>query len=128
MLDLGAGDGRVLIRAIQRGASRAEGWELHEAAYQVGRAHLEKAFAADPAAATKCRLLWGDARASQPQNFDIVTLFLLPRGLVILEPWLKTQLLGSSTRVVTQGWPLPSSESEVSVALPHGSCCFVNRF
>lgn len=131
------GDGRVLLRAVQRGASLAIGYELSPDAYQLGIEHLETAsgvlgFSKDMK--RRIKLYHGDARDANPLDFDITTLFLLPEGLAILAPWLKDLWKKSQSRgkhfanpqitidstsskeethavlspaVVSQGWALP---------------------
>ena len=132
VLDLGAGDGRVLIRAAQLGASYAEGFEINKNVYELGVQHI------NDSTGTGCiKFIHGDARDSHPASFDIVTLFLLPEGLKIIGPWLQQQLAArpkhkesevnyvnyyadenasaneneiandNRTRIVSQGWPLP---------------------
>ena len=115
VLDLGAGDARVMIRALQRGASYVEGWELSSDVFTLGEEHIKASYPGyistnhttnisvmpssnDPPStaserAMYCdmhdyiRLYYGDARQSNPMSFDIVTMFLLPYGLSILAPW-----------------------------------------
>lgn len=115
VLDLGAGDARVMIRAKQRGASLVEGWELSKDVYNVGLQHINAAFDGRYDSSDEFRYFHGDARGSKPFEFDIVTMFLLPYGLNVLRPWLQrshlkrameNQEAGKSTRLVSQGWPL----------------------
>ena len=58
VLDLGAGDGRVLLRAMQRGACRSEGWELNPDVFQLGQMHLYNSFDGDPRHRERCCLYW----------------------------------------------------------------------
>jgi SAM-dependent methyltransferase len=106
LVDLGAGDGRVLIRAVQRGVAYAEGWELNNDAFALGQQHINQAFPAQQQAISrlqrdastpdnprlKCRLFHGDAMQADLFSFQIVTLFLLPVGLNALQPWLSRHL------------------------------------
>ncbi len=113
VLDIGAGDGRVLIRAVQRGASRAVGIEHDADVHAMGVAHLDAAFSDAPILRARCVLQHTDARHCVPAAYDLITLFLLPHGLAALEPWLWQELQDTSTtrttplHVVTQGWPFP---------------------
>ena len=117
VLDLGAGDGRVLIRALQLGASRVEGWELSKDVYDVGVEHIQAVYSGSKL--DMISFYNDDALKSNPLKFDIVTLFLLPYGLGILSPWLAKlwndeHLLkrNTKTKIISQGWPLilpPSS-------------------
>ena len=111
LLDLGAGDGRVLIRALQLGASRVEGWELSTDVYSLGVEHLQAAFNGENQ--DKIAFYNDDARKADPLKFDVVTLFLLPYGLSVLSPWLSKlwsteRLLDRKvkTKIISQGWPL----------------------
>lgn len=135
VLDLGAGDARVLIRAMQRGASMVEGWELSRDVYNVGLQHISASFNGRYDGTDRVRYHLGDARESSPLDFDIVTLFLLPYGLSVLGPWLEELPMSDSNqisrwkvkrtldavgvlsgqesdnryigpRIVSQGWPL----------------------
>jgi hypothetical protein len=117
VLDIGAGDGRVLVRAVQRGASRAVGVEHDADVHAMGIAHLDAAFADAPTLRARCVLQHTDARQCVPAAFDLITLFLLPHGLAALEPWLWQALRDTSTRatpvhVVTQGWPFPHRQPD----------------
>lgn len=119
------GDGRVLIRAIERGASLAVGWELSHDVFCLGMEHIERAgqlLQWPSEVRSRISLQHGDAREAQPLDFDVTTLFLLPEGLAILGPWLQQvwSTAGSQDmshtaegqggyhrgRVVSQGWPL----------------------
>ena len=112
VLDLGAGDGRVLIRAVQRGARLAVGYELNKSVYELGRSQV-KAF-------DNIELINGDCRSIKNiSNFNVITLFLLPEGLKMIEPFLSANLhdnndvtttttTTTTTTVVSLGWPIPN--------------------
>jgi hypothetical protein len=86
----------------------------------------------------------GDARASNPLDFDVTTLFLLPEGLEVLSPWLQQLVVEyknenehssrctgdnrkRSCRVVTQGWPLPLHVPFSSEAIQEPQIRLVDR-
>jgi SAM-dependent methyltransferase len=105
VLDLGAGDGRVLIRAVQRGAQLAVGYELNKSVYELGRSQV-KAF-------DNIELINGDCRSiTNIRDFNVITLFLLPDGLKMIEPFLSavttTTTTTTTTTVVSLGWPIPN--------------------
>jgi hypothetical protein len=107
LVDLGAGDGRVLIRAVQRGAKFAVGYELNKSVFELGKNHVESY--------KNIQLYNDDCRSIQNFNdYNIITMFLLPEGLQMLEPFLSSQLRDTSENehekitVVSLGWPVPN--------------------
>jgi len=140
LLDLGAGDGRVMIRAVQEGAKQAEGFEVSSEVFELGRSHINLAFSSDRELLSRCKLHHRNALEvlDEPlliSKFSLVTLFLVPSGLEKLEPAffeaskIKNKEPCSSflTRVVTQGWPFPSFQQHFKkkVVLPGGSSLFL---
>jgi hypothetical protein len=134
LLDLGAGDGRILIRAVQRGSSYAEGWELNKEVFEVAQRHIEVSFSQSSSQelSSTCNVVYGDVIDSKPTQFDIVTMFLLPGGLKNIQNWLDNEVkinhyenvasdnvsnyLPSDNKInneyrylkfVTQGWMMP---------------------
>jgi hypothetical protein len=114
------GDARVIIRAIIKGASKADGWELSKDVYNVGIQHIASCgFSPN----VNISLHNGDAREANILQYDIITLFLLPRGLAILKPWIINSLKSRnsdtikscSPRIVTQGWKLELDENDEAV-------------
>ncbi len=101
---VGAGDGRVLLRSVQRGCSYAEGWELNKSVYEVAKMHIDRVLTlnqeensnnmstSNTNSMPKCNIIFGDAVDSDPSKFDIVTLFLLPDGLKNIQNWLDEQV------------------------------------
>jgi hypothetical protein len=115
LLDIGAGDGRIMIRAIQRGAAEAIGWELRENVYEMAVAHINAAIL-DDALRRRVTLHLGDASNCELSNVTLVSLFLLPDGLKVIAPLLheklrkiRAPLVQSAVpmRIVSAGWPLP---------------------
>lgn len=113
IMDIGMGDGRILIKAVQLGAKRAVGWELRESVFQLAQAHLQAALTPEQLSRTEIRL--GDAKDCDPCGIDLVTLFLLPSGLLevsnlLLHKRQSTNSPASFPRTfVSAGWPLPNS-------------------
>ena len=137
VLDLGAGDGRVLIRAIQRGAELAVGYELNKSVFELGRNHIDKYY--DTTELSKnndCRnikIYNEDCRNIKSFNdYNLVTLFLLPEGLRMLEPFLSTHLCDKSEdsskkkiTVVSLGWPIPNWEIKKQTVSRFGTNIFL---
>lgn len=135
-LDIGAGDGRVLLEAIHQDAATATGYELSEDVYRLGLSHIESELRHDNHLMSRCRLLHQDALQVDIhrilQSYDLITMFLLPRGLakvvdrinkalsikVSTNSTLKsyTNVIKNErmkcTRIVTQGWPLPGVSAD----------------
>ena len=95
LLDIGAGDGRIMAAALAAGAARVTGYELQPEVHALGEAALDAALGG-PSTALRARasLLLGDVREQRlPRaGVDVITLFLLPKGLALLAPWLAGQL------------------------------------
>ena len=112
LLDLGCGDGRIMIRALQQDASYVEGWELDENVYNLAHEHISVTISNmnnSESLQNRYKLNLGDCKKAIIQDFDIITMFLLPEGLKLLEPWLSFQRQTSkkNQRIVTLGWMIP---------------------
>jgi hypothetical protein len=55
----------------------------------------------------RCRVVWGDAREADWSEFDVVTMFLLPEGLSILQPAIAAAA-GTGVNILSSGWPVPN--------------------
>jgi hypothetical protein len=112
LMDVGAGDGRVLLQAAHRGASAARGFELNEDVFLLGRDHLASC---GQELGGRCTLVHGDGLQTDFAAFDVVFAFLLPRGLEMLGKRLRELQSVSvdpditrppKTTVVTRGWEM----------------------
>ena len=96
LLDIGAGDGRIMAAALAAGAAHVTGYELQPDVHALGEAALDAALGGRGAALrARASLLLGDVREKRlPRagDVDVITLFLLPKGLALLAPWLAGQL------------------------------------
>jgi SAM-dependent methyltransferase len=107
LIDLGCGDGRIIIRALQRGIRYAEGWELNQSVYELAKSHVSLAH---PSSTDRYRIIHDDLRKAEPWKYDIVTMFLIPSGLEIAEAWLKKHMVSAcrddykTVEVLTVGW------------------------
>jgi len=106
LLDLGSGDGRVVIAAARRGA-RALGIE-HDASL-VARA---RAAAREAGVDGLARFAHGDLYAAPLDGYTVITLYLLPEANLRLKPRLLA--LAPGTRIVSHDWdmgPWPPDET-----------------
>ena len=86
LIDLGSGDGRIVIAAAQRGA-RAHGVELEPELVQLARRRAREAGVADRATFSQ-----GDAFDADISAATVVTLYLLPEVNIALKPKLLREL------------------------------------
>jgi len=80
VVDLGAGDGRLLLAALERGASVA-GFELHQGRYEALKAKIEAHPARECACVYQC-----DIREAAIELADVVFLYLLQTSNAELKP------------------------------------------
>lgn len=80
VVDLGAGDGRLLLAALERGASVA-GFELHQGRYEALKAKIEAHPARECACVYQC-----DIREAVIELADVVFLYLLQSSNAELRP------------------------------------------
>jgi SAM-dependent methyltransferase len=124
-VDLGAGDGRVLLHAVERfGAGAAVGWELDPAVHALALAHVDARLGAAGPLRARVTLHCGDAREAQLAQLapHVVALYLLPEGNAALAPHLSAQLpAGCGTRVVAHGWPVPGWATDAEHATSMGT-------
>lgn len=80
VVDLGAGDGRLLLAALERGASVA-GFELHQGRYEALKAKIE----AHPRRSSAC-VFQCDIRQAALELADVVFMYLLQSSNAELKP------------------------------------------
>ena len=97
LLDLGCGDGRVLLRAAEDFGAEVTGIELDPELAETARSLLD-------AAGVKATVLEADFETA-PIDADVVFAFLSPATLQRLLPRLSG--LAPTSRVVTTGYPVP---------------------
>lgn len=105
LLDLGSGDGRIVIAAAKAGA-RAEGWEVNPYLWLWSKWMIRRAGVADRA---KVRLgsYWGDDMG----HADVVTLFLITKHMPRMQEKLRRELRPGS-RVVSYVFTFPEWDRE----------------
>ena len=98
VIDLGAGDGSMVLAAARRGA-RAHGVESNPELIAVARARAAEAGLADRATFAQADMFMADLAAA-----TVITLFLLPSVNLTLRPRLRA--LRPGTRVVSNTWSI----------------------
>ena len=99
LIDLGAGDGRIVIAAALRGA-RAHGVELQPQLVALARENAAAAGVAD-----RARFLEGDIFAADLTGATVVTAYLFPEANLALRPKLLAEL-PPGTRVVSNAFDM----------------------
>ena len=100
VVDLGSGDGRLVIEAARRYGARGLGVEREERLVVLARAAALKAGVAD-----RVSFRHGDIFEAALRGATVVTLYLLPRLLEQLAPKLRAEL-APGARIVSHDFPL----------------------
>lgn len=101
LYDLGCGDGRILITAVQKYKVKAVGVEISPKLVAKARASIEKAGLQNEA-----RVIQGDVLTADPTGADVVYLYLSTRLNEQLRPRLEAHLKPGA-RVVSHDYPVP---------------------
>ena len=109
VIDLGSGDGRIVIAAAQRFGARGVGIELDAALVQKSRENARAAKVAD-----KVSFVQGDVLAADISKATVVTAYLLPALMMQLQPRF-IDALAPGTRIVSHaftmaGWAPDATE------------------
>lgn len=104
LIDLGSGDGRVVISAAQRGL-RAIGIELDGGLVALSRERAEEAGVAE-----QTELIQADIFEYDFSNADVITFFLLPELTIRLRPTFFN--LRPGTRIVSNTWDMRGTEED----------------
>ena len=117
VIDLGSGDGRIVIAAARDYGARGLGIELDPKLVALARENARRAGVAD-----RARFVEGDALKTDLTQASVVTIYLLPFLLDQLQPRLLSQLRPGA-RVVThafafKGWQ-PDRAETVRVSARH---------
>jgi len=100
VVDLGSGDGRLVIEAARRYGARGVGVEREAQLVTFARAAAQRAEVAD-----RVRFTQGDIFEFDLRGATVVTLYLLPRLLERLLPKLRAEL-APGARIVSHDFPL----------------------
>lgn len=101
VLDLGAGDGRILVDAVRRFDASAVGVEDNPRRILLATRNIERSGVSD-----KVKLLNQNLLETSLRDADVVTLYLLPEMNRALLPKMIRELKPSA-RVVAHDFPLP---------------------
>ena len=117
VMDLGSGDGRIVIAAAQKFGARGIGIELNRALVEQSRRNAELAKVAD-----RVSFVQGDVLTADLAPASVVTVYLLPGLLDKLEPRFIHELQ-PGTRIVAHafgmaGWK-PDRTETLRIAEPH---------
>ena len=117
VVDLGSGDGRIVIAAARRVGARGIGIELDGALVEASRRNAEAAQVAG-----RVRFVRGDVLTADLSQASVVTLYLLPGLIDRLRPRFMSEL-EPGTRIVAHafgmaGWK-PDRAQTVRITEPH---------
>ena len=101
LYDLGAGDGRILITAVNKFKAKAFGVEISPKLVAEANANIQKEGLADQA-----KVIEGDVMAVDLTGADVVTLYLARPLNEKLRPRLE-KFLKAGARVVSHDYPVP---------------------
>jgi ubiquinone/menaquinone biosynthesis C-methylase UbiE len=109
VMDLGSGDGRMVIAAAKRGA-RALGVE-----YNPDMVKLSQKLASEAGVADRATFVQGDMYEADISKATVLALFLLPENLRRLEP--KFRALRPGTRIVVNTFGIPEWSPDATEVL-----------
>ncbi len=101
LYDLGCGDGRILIAAVEKYKVKAVGVEISPRLVARAKAAIAKAGVQD-----RARVIQGDVLNTDPDGADVVYLYLSTRLNEQLRPRLEAHLKPGA-RVVSHDYPVP---------------------
>jgi len=99
LLDLGSGDGRIVVTAAHRLGVAGTGIEIDPRLVQLARENAQKAGVAD-----KATFKEQDLFATDLAGYTVITMYLLPDVNLKLKPAL--QKLKPGTRIVSHDWTM----------------------
>jgi SAM-dependent methyltransferase len=99
LLDLGSGDGRVVITAARRWGTRGLGVEIDPALVEKARRAAERAGVSD-----KAQFAVQDLFETDLSEATVITMYLLPDVNLALRP--RLQQLRPGTRIVSHDWDM----------------------
>ena len=110
VVDLGSGDGRIVIAAAQKFGARGLGIELDAALVQKSRANAHSAGVSE-----KVSFVQGDVLVADISRATVVTVYLLPELMIKLQARFIDEL-APGTRIVSHaftmaGWPPDRTET-----------------
>ncbi|MBM3346670.1 MAG: methyltransferase domain-containing protein [Betaproteobacteria bacterium] len=100
VIDLGSGDGRIVITAAKRYGATGYGVDIEESLVDLARQNARKEGVAE-----RVNFIAGDLFNSDLSKADVVTVYLLPSTVIRLVPKLLKELRPGA-RVVSHDYPL----------------------
>ena len=110
VIDIGAGDGRFMLRCCERTGAKLIGVEIDEERGAEAQAKIDRG---GEEIQNKCKLIIGNALEQDYSMGTAFFLYLIPRGLRIVLPIL--QAIPRKIRVVTYISPFPESVQPLEV-------------
>ena len=112
VIDLGSGDGRIMITAAQKYGARGFGVELNPRLVQSSNEEAHRAGVAD-----RVKFLQQDLFKTDFREADVLTLYLLPDVNMVLRPKILAELK-AGTRVVSHDYGMGLWRPEVEETVP----------
>jgi SAM-dependent methyltransferase len=113
LLDLGSGDGRIVITAARRFGTTGLGIEIDPILVELSRKN-----ASSQGVAERARFIVADLMTADLSRFNVITMYLLPDVNLLLRPKLRS--LPAGTRIVSHDWDMGDwlPERTVEVVAP----------
>jgi SAM-dependent methyltransferase len=112
VVDLGSGDGRIVIAAARRFGARGLGIELDERLVQLSRENARRAGVGE-----RVRFVQGDVLASDFSEASVVTVYLLPELIGRLQPRFVSDLK-PGTRIVSHSFGMAGWRADRTETMP----------
>lgn len=97
LYDLGCGDGRILIAAVERFGCRAVGIEIDPRVARIARENVRRA------GCGRIRIVTGDANRYCLDEADAVTIYLFPETMTKLCPKIETTIVSYQHKIPGRG-------------------------
>lgn len=107
LIDLGAGDGRIVLEAARRGA-RATGYELSPIMFAIAwlRTHFTP---------RRCKVVYGNFYKQDISQATVIFAFLMPKNMPRLKTWLAQQPVPRARYLLAYTFPLPDTQPEQTI-------------
>jgi len=102
VIDLGSGDGRILMAALRAGAKKATGYEIHRGLVSFTRWMANRKKLQDRLT-VHCRSFW----KADISEGDVIFLYQLPLAMKLLEEKIKKEAK-PGTRIISNGFIFPN--------------------
>jgi cyclopropane fatty-acyl-phospholipid synthase-like methyltransferase len=109
LVDLGSGDGRIVLLAARDFGARAVGYELEDNLVKSSRRQIQEMRLED-----KAEIRQQDLFTAELGDADVVTVYLLPRAMKTLEPILEKSLK-KGARVISHDFTFPTWKPDETI-------------